>query len=130
MKYLVDKKDKYTLIRLDEDKLDATISPELKTTFVTYNAEGTKSFLVDLNNIKYVDSSGLSSLLIANRLCKEASGTFVMTGVSEHVMKLIKISQLDKVLNILPTLEEAIDLIFLNELENDLKEEAPEEEEE
>ena len=41
---------------------------------------------------------------------------------SDHTMKLIKISQLDSVLNILPTVEEAVDAVFMNELENDLKE--------
>ena len=35
-------------------------------------------------------------------------------------MKLIKISQLNNVLNILPTVEEAIDAIFLKEIESDL----------
>jgi len=36
-------------------------------------------------------------------------------------MKLIKISQLDKVLEILPTVEEAVDMVFLNELEQGLE---------
>ena len=36
-------------------------------------------------------------------------------------MKLIKISQLDGVLNILLTVEEAIDAVFMKEIENDLK---------
>jgi hypothetical protein len=37
-------------------------------------------------------------------------------------MKLIKISQLDGVLNILPTIEEAVDAVFMHNIENDLKE--------
>ena len=37
-------------------------------------------------------------------------------GVSDHAMKLITISQLDKVLTILPTVEEAVDAIFMAEL--------------
>ncbi len=43
-----------------------------------------------------------------------------MAGVTDHVMKLIKISQLDSVLDIMPTVQEAIDAVFINELENDL----------
>ncbi|MDX2306273.1 MAG: STAS domain-containing protein [Microscillaceae bacterium] len=130
MKYSVDKQEKYTLLKLNEEKLDATVSPELKSTFVTLNAEGTKSFIVDLSEVKYVDSSGLSAILIANRLCNEQEGTLALTGLTDHVMKLVKISQLEKVLNILNTVEESVDLVLMNSLEKDLTEEAQNEESE
>ena len=123
MNYSIDKQEKYTKIELQEEKLDATIAPDLKSAFVTLNSEGTKNFIVDLNKVKYVDSSGLGAILIANRLCRESKGTLVLVEVGEHVMKLIKISQSDKVLHILPTVQEGVDLILLNEVENELKEE-------
>lgn len=127
MKYAVDKEPKYLLFQVQEEKVDATLSPELKTTFVTLHAEGMKNLILDMHAVKYVDSSGLSALLIANRLCKESEGVMVMTRISDHVMKLIKISQLDKVLTILPTIEEAVEMVYMTELENDLKRDAAEE---
>ncbi|HOO10474.1 MAG TPA: anti-anti-sigma factor, partial [Cyclobacteriaceae bacterium] len=36
---------------------------------------------------------------------------------------LIKISQLDSVLHILPSVEEAIDTVFMHEIEKDMKDE-------
>lgn len=129
MKYSIDKQEKYIILKLDEAKLDATLSPELKSTFVALNAEGTRNMIVNLSEVKYVDSSGLSAILIANRLCNDQNGTLVLIGVTEHVLKLIKISQLEKVLNILLTEEEAIDLVLMNEVEQDLKEEDETEEE-
>lgn len=127
MKYSVDKQEKYTILKLDETKLDATLSPELKSTFVAMNAEGTRNFIVELSEVKYVDSSGLSAILIANRLCNDQNGTLVLVGVTEHVAKLIGISQLEKVLNMLPTEEEAIDLVLMNEIEQDLRSEEDDE---
>jgi anti-sigma B factor antagonist len=121
MKYTVDKQEKYTLLQLNETKLDATVSPQLKSEFVTLNAEGNKNIIADLSQVKYIDSSGLSAILIGNRLCQDADGAFFLAGVTDHVMKLIKISQLDTVLDLLPTVEEAIDAVFMNELENDLR---------
>ena len=76
--------------------------------------------IVDLSQVKYIDSSGLSSLLVGNRVFTENKGTFILACVSDHAMKLIKISQLDKVLNILPTVAEAVDAVFLLEIETDL----------
>jgi len=123
MKFSVDKQEKYALIKLDEEKLDTYISPLLKSELVTYNAEGIKNIILDLSNIKYTDSSGLSAILVANRLCSGDDGIFVLTGLTEHVNKLIKLSQLDTVLNILPSVQEAIDSVFMHELEKGLESE-------
>ena len=121
MKYSTDKQDKYTLVTLDEDKLDATIAPELKTEFITIGSGGEKNIIIDVAKTKYFDSSGLSAILIGNRVCKNADGIFALANVQDHPMELIKISQLDSVLNIFPTVEEATDSILMNEVEKELK---------
>jgi len=120
MKYTIDKKENYTIITIDEKKLDTSIAPDLKSEFVKLNAEGITNLILDLSNVKYTDSSGLSSILIANRLCNSSNGLLILTGLQDHVMKLITISKLESVLNILPTLEEAVDRVFLHEIEQDL----------
>ena len=123
MKYAADKQEKYTLLRLNEEKLDSSIAPQLKSEMVTLHAEGVRNIILDLSEVKYTDSSGLSALLVGNRILQEDNGIFVLTQLSDHTMKLIKISQLDSVLNILPSVEEAIDAVFMHEIEKDLKDE-------
>jgi anti-anti-sigma factor len=123
MKYAVDKQEKYTLIRLEEEKLDTTLAPTLKTDLLTHHAEGIRNLILDLSTVRYIDSSGLSSLLVGNRVFSEDGGLFVLAGITDHVMKLIKISQLDTVLTFLPTVEEAVEAVFMNEIERDLTEE-------
>lgn len=120
MKYSIDKKESYTVITIDEKKLDTTIAPDLKSEFVKLNAEGNNNLILDLQNVKYTDSSGLSSILIANRLCNSTGGLLVLTGLQDHVLKLITISKLESVLHILPTVEEGIDRVFLHSIERDL----------
>ena len=123
MKYSVNKKEEYTIFKLQEEKLDSTIAPGLKSEFITLNAEGVKNLILDMSDVRYTDSSGLSSLLVGNRIFSEESGIFIMVALSEHVMKLIKISQLNNVLNIVNTLEEAVDAVFLKEIESELNKE-------
>lgn len=123
MKYSVDKQEKYTLLRLNEEKLDSNIAPQLKSEMVTLHAEGVRNIILDLSEVKYTDSSGLSALLVGNRILQEDNGIFILSRLSEHTMKLIKISQLDSVLNILPTVEEGIDAVFMHEIEKDMKDE-------
>jgi anti-anti-sigma factor len=123
MKYSVDKQEKYTLLRLNEEKLDSSIAPQLKSEMVTLHAEGVRNIILDLSEVKYTDSSGLSALLVGNRILQEDNGIFILSRLSDHTMKLIKISQLDSVLNILPTVEEGIDAVFMHEIEKDMKDE-------
>ena len=123
MKFSVDKQEKYSLISLNEEKLDSSISPLLKSEFITMNAEGFRNIILDLSKTKISDSSGLSAILVANRLCSGDEGIFILTGLTEHVSKLVKISQLDTVLTIMPTVTEAVDSVFMHELERGLKEE-------
>ena len=121
MKYSIEKSEKYTKLVLDEEKLDTLQAPQLKSELITLYQSGTVNLILNLSNVKYVDSSGLSAILVANRMSKEVEGYLVLVGVNEHVLKLMKISKLDNVLNILPSEEEAIDAIFLNEIEKDLE---------
>ncbi|MCC5930119.1 MAG: STAS domain-containing protein [Cyclobacteriaceae bacterium] len=132
MKYSIDKKEQFTLLKLQEEKLDSTLAPNLKTELLTLNAEGIDNIILDLSDVRYTDSSGLSALLVGNRVSTENGGIFILVGITDHVEKLIKISQLNNVLNILPTVQEAIDAVFMHEIEKDLQEgeegEDPEEE--
>ncbi|HEY0667932.1 MAG TPA: STAS domain-containing protein [Sphingobacteriaceae bacterium] len=123
MKFTVDKHEKYVLIKLNESKLNSLISPQLKSEFILTNTEGQRNIILDLSLVKYSDSSGLGSLLVGHRICKNAEGTFIITGINDNIMRLVTISQLESVLTIVPSVEEAIDLVFMEEIEKELKRE-------
>src|SRR5258708_8214980 len=123
MKYTIDKQEKYTLVRLHEEKLDSSVAPQLKSEMVTLHAEGVRNIILDLTEVKYTDSSGLSALLVGNRILQEDGGIFVLASLSDHTMKLIKISQLDSVLSIVASIEEAVDSVFMHGIEKDMKDE-------
>lgn len=100
MEFKIEKKDKFTLIQVMVDKLDTHIAPSLKSELVLIAGNGEKNIILDLNSCRYCDSSGLSAILVANRLCKNANGIFILSGLQTAVERLITISQLDTVLNI------------------------------
>lgn len=121
MKYAIEKKEKYAVLSLQEENLNSVVAPNLKSELVILSNEGIPNLILDLSQVKYVDSSGLSAILTANRLWKNI-GTFVLTGIMhDNVRKLIEISRLDSVLNIIPTVSESTDFIFMEEIERSLK---------
>ena len=89
MKYSVDKQEKYSVFTLHEDNLNSLIAPVLKSQFAFQKDEGVNNLILDLTDVKYVDSSGLSAMLFANRLWK-SDGSFMLTNMNHtNVKKLI-----------------------------------------
>ena len=121
MKLSIDNQDNYTLISIEEEILNSAMAPNLKSEFVIQRNKGVQNLILDLSGVKFVDSSGLSAILTAERLWKN-DGTFILTGVEhENVKKLIKISRLDTVLTIIPTAQESIDYVLMGEIEKELE---------
>jgi len=115
MNFQIDKTDKYAVIKVQVEKLDSNIAPSLKSELVVLNTDGVKNIIIDLTLTRYCDSSGLSAILVANRLCRNSQGTFVLTGLQEAVKKLISISQLDSILTITNSIAEA-DAVFVGQV--------------
>lgn len=114
MSFQIEKTDKYTIIKLLAEKLDSNLAPSLKSELVVISTDGAKNIIIDLSDTRYCDSSGLSAILVANRLCKNSQGSFILTGLQESVKKLISISQLDTILNITITVDEAKEMLAVH----------------
>ncbi len=111
MKFNVDKQENVIVYEILEDKLTSANAPILKSELVLANTEGYNNIIIDLNNVRFVDSSGLSAILVGNRLCNEVEGIFALSGLNDTIKNLIKISQLDDILNIFSTKSDAIEAI-------------------
>ena len=111
MYFNIESRNNSTVIQIESEKLDTHIAPALKSELVLVSGKGEKNIILDLVKCQYCDSSGLSAILVANRLCKNAGGTFVLCGLNEAVERLITISQLDTVLNIAYSRTEATEII-------------------
>ncbi len=121
MHFTLDKTEKYVVVKLHEQKLNTLIAAELKSELLLLNTQGYNNIIPDLTESLYCDSSGLSAILVGNRLCRNSNGIFVITGLSDTVRKLVQISQLDQVLNISGSVNEAVDAILMGEVERNVK---------
>ncbi len=109
MKYDVTKNGKTTVLKLHGRKLDATVSPELKAEFlVLCKPKVCSKLIIDMAEVQFCDSSGLSALLIADRSMREHGGMVHLVHVHKKVLDLMKISQLDRIFTINNKIEEAV----------------------
>ena len=121
MKYEIEKNDLYYILTPKDEKIDSVVAPTLKADLITYEVEGAKNIILDLKNVKFMDSSGLSAMLVGNRTFQEKQASFIICNVNKHIEKILKISKLDTVLEILPTRQESIDSIQLYEIERGMQ---------
>lgn len=120
MKFSLEKNERYSILTLEDENLNSVMAPDLKSEFVFLRNEGVTNLIFNLAHVKYVDSSGLSAILTANRLWS-GYGSFVITNVVHPaVVKLIEISRLQSILTILPSQTEAIEFVMMEELQREL----------
>lgn len=113
MDFAVSQENGTAVVKTNVERLNAGNAPDLKAELLLLNKNNINNVVIDMSATRYCDSSGLSAILIANRLCKDTNGQFVLCGLQSNVRKLIEIAQLDKVLTITASAEEALGLISL-----------------
>ena len=89
--------DRMTLAVSGEVDLDK--SPQLRSSIVSHLNES-KNVAVDLREVRYMDSSGVSCLLEGMQLSKKKGVVFELVNVSNAVMKVLELAHLDKILTI------------------------------
>ena len=109
MNFEVKHLDDVTIFYLKEKKLDANISGLVKAEVtLLIKGEGDTNLIIDLNDVEACDSSGLSALLVANRLINAIGGKLAIITSSEKILSLIRITQLHRVLFICDDVDAAI----------------------
>lgn len=108
MNFEVQKNGSATIFKLKERQLNSSISAELKGEFLILCRPKLRTLIIDLSDVESCDSSGLSALLIAERRMRDNKGVVKLVGLRKKVLNLIRISQLDRVFQIHPSVSEAL----------------------
>ena len=89
-------------------EINISTSPELKKQF---EKQSSKKTVVDLTSVSYIDSSGLATLVEILKRTKSQAGNLVLSGLSEKVRSLFEITKLDKLFQVSPTQDDAVNRI-------------------
>jgi anti-sigma B factor antagonist len=71
-------------------------------------ASGCTAIVVNLENVKMLDSMGLGALVGFSKLLKTQQVGFAVCHLSPTLQKLVTLTKLDRVMTVTPTMEEAI----------------------
>lgn len=107
MQILTDKRDGRTLLSLKEERLDAHNSGDLRDRIMKLLETGELHLVVDLSEVKFIDSSGLGALLSGYKNATLRAGTFVLAALQPRVQSMFELTRLHRVFEIYPNVEDA-----------------------
>ncbi len=81
-------------------EIDLYTSPRLRAAIMKAVQNGKKEIAVDLSEVRYMDSSGVATLIEGLRAARARKISFVLIRPSKAVMKVLELSRLDAVFTI------------------------------
>jgi anti-sigma B factor antagonist len=108
MNIAMEKKAEQTLLRVQEERLDAHNSSDLKAYILHQLENGAKRLILDLSGVRFIDSSGLGALLSGYKNAGLRQAGFVLTGLQPRVQSMFELTRLQRVFEIYATIDDAL----------------------
>ncbi len=98
--------DTFTVVEI-RGEVDLYSSPDLRKVLLQLTSASTPVLIIDLGNVKYMDSSGVATLVEALQQVGKYDGKLKLAQLRDAVKDVFELSRLDKVFDIYSSLESA-----------------------
>jgi anti-sigma B factor antagonist len=89
--------------------IDLYSSPQVRQTILdTLNARSDTRVLVDLSGVKYIDSSGIASLVEGLQLARRSQVRFGLCGLNRAPRQVLELTRLISVFEVFDSVDEAM----------------------
>jgi len=97
--------------RVLDNRLDAKVALEFKETMKKFIEDGARSIVLNLSEVEFIDSSGLGAIVSSLKKLGQP-GKLVISGTSDTVSTMFKLTRMDKVFRMFNTEDEAIEALM------------------
>jgi anti-sigma B factor antagonist len=97
----------FSLLTINDERIDAHNSGELKAYLLQMIEGGENHIIVQLEHVRFIDSSGLGALLSGNKHIIAKSGRLALTNIQQQVLSMFELTRLNRVFEIYADLNEA-----------------------
>ena len=97
------------VIYVKEERLDAHNSGDLKAEMQRLFEDGKKNVLVDLKDVRFIDSSGLGVLVSGFKNAISHQGNLKLSSLQPQVKSMFELTRLHRVFEIFTTTAEAVE---------------------
>lgn len=120
MKVKIDTKEKMHVITVEQEKLTANMTEELKDTFLSYLNQPIKNVVINFKNIEEMDREAAATLLDIQQAFYDANNSMVFCNLKKDVEKFLDDEEFLEIMNVTPTESEAWDIVQMEEIEREL----------
>ena len=89
-------------------EIDVGQAPKLRDILVDLLENNAGGVLVNMSDVVYIDSAGLSVLIAANRKAQNIGGGFGLSSPQKPVQQVFKLTRMNKVFQVYPTVAEGV----------------------
>ena len=97
-----------TIFHLTGEIIDKVQAADFVEQTTKLAAAGKTRFILELSELRYMNSSGLNVLVNILTKARNAGGDVSVCHLSEKIKSLLVVTRLDTIFHILPTVEEAV----------------------
>jgi anti-anti-sigma factor len=98
-----DSRGPWTVVRV-AGELDLHTSPQLRDHVLAHLGPSPVRIALDLSSVDFMDSSSLGMLVTCLKRARERDGRLVLVGVSGSPMKVLTLTGLDRVFELVPSM--------------------------
>lgn len=109
MNLKLEENGKVMLVIVKEERLDAHNSEHLKQELSRLFGEGKTSVVVDLKEVRFIDSSGLGALVSGFKNASSRQASIKLSSLQSQVKSMFELTRLHRVFDIYTTIDEAIE---------------------
>ena len=120
MDFKIGTKDAFTTIMPLETAISAKLAEELHHQLSQMRQSGSKNFIIDLQQCGEMEPAAIDGLLSLHEECYSMEQSLVFTGINKEAMAMLKKEEAHLMLNIAPSMIEAVDIVSMEILERDL----------
>jgi anti-sigma B factor antagonist len=95
------------VVKVLETRIAADTATRFKGDLVAYVTRGNQPIVLDISSVSFIDSSGLGALISSLKVMG-TGGQLVLSGASETVASMFKLTRMNKVFRMFNTTEEAV----------------------
>lgn len=118
MKFTIENDDNIIVFSIKEKTIGAELAPDLKAKILIEAQPDIKGMIFELTNVESMDSSGLGSLLLANRQLRDFSVPVYIVNANNFVRNLMAMTKIDQLFSFYNNIEEAKKNVINNSSEN------------
>ena len=108
MDYQYDRQDNYVVLTIKGDLIGEEKSHDIITELESYNNGRNINLLVDISEVRYINSSGLGILITLLTKVRNRGGELYLINPSESVKKLLIITKLETIFKVYHSASEAL----------------------